>query len=227
MSFDFKHEFESLTELGKEIGLEGDTLREFVIEERKKLKEERDKERDARAAEREREKPIRALELEEKRLEQEKEILEARQKHEREENEARLKHEKEENEARRQHEKEMSEAQAKEAARADQSRMIELDKEKKTFVLQAKIADRTLEAAKLEHVIPSGHEQSSKSKYKPLKLPKYDESKDDMDAYINRFERYATANDWDEEVWALNLSTLLTGQGLQVYDSLTPADADY
>ena len=227
MSLDFKHEFESLTELGKEIGLEGDTLREFVIEERNKLKEERDKERDARAAEREREKQIRALELEEKRLEQEKEILEVRQKHEREENEARLKHEKEENEARRQHEKEMSEAQAKEAARADQSSMIELDKEEKTFVLQAKIADRTLEAAKLEHVIPSGHEQSSKSKYKPLKLPKYDESKDDMDAYINRFERYATANDWDEEVWALNLSTLLTGQGLQVYDSLTPADADY
>ena len=74
MSFDFKHEFESLTELGKEIGLEGDTLREFVSEERKKLKEERDKERDARAAEREREKQIRALELEEKRLEQEKEI---------------------------------------------------------------------------------------------------------------------------------------------------------
>ena len=223
MSIDFKHEFETLTELGKEIGLEGDALREFVTDERKKLKEERDKERDVRAAEREREKQMRATELEEKRLEQEKELLEARQKHEIE----RRKHEREENEARRQHEKEMSEAQAIEAARVEQSRMTELDKEEKTFVLQAKIADATLEAAKLESAIgTSGHEQSSKNKYKPLKLPKYDESKDDMDAYINRFERYARAKEWGEEVWALNLSTLLTGQGLQVYDSLTPADAD-
>ena len=223
MSIDFKHEFETLTELGKEIGLEGDALREFVTDERKKLKEERDKERDVRAAEREREKQMRAIELEEKRLEQEKELLEARQKHEIE----RQKHEREENEARRQHEKEMSEAQAIEAARVEQSRMTELDKEEKTFVLQAKIADATLEAAKLESAIgTSGHEQSSKNKYKPLKLPKYDESKDDMDAYINRFERYARAKEWGEEVWALNLSTLLTGQGLQVYDSLTPADAD-
>ena len=220
MSTDFKHEFESLTELGKEIGLEGDTLRDFIIEERKKLKEERDRERDIRAAERERERQIRAIELEEKRLEQEKEILEVRQKHE-----------KEENEARRQHEKEMSEAQAIEAARVDQYRMVELDKEEKTFLLQAKIAEATLEATKIEStsaINPSGHDKSglSKSKYKPLKLPKYDETKDDMDAYINRFERYAVAKEWEEEVWALNFSTLLTGQGLQVYDSLTPADAD-
>ena len=34
------------------------------------------------------------------------------------------------------------------------------------------------------------------------KLPYFEESKDKMDSYLSRFEKYATANKWDKNVWA-------------------------
>ena len=57
------------------------------------------------------------------------------------------------------------------------------------------------------------------------KLPKFDEQKDDMDAYIERFERFAESQDWNQATWAVNLSSLLTGKGLEVYTSMPPTEA--
>ena len=45
------------------------------------------------------------------------------------------------------------------------------------------------------------------------KLPKFDESKDGMDAFIERFERFATCQEWPREGWAVSISSLLTGKG--------------
>ena len=60
------------------------------------------------------------------------------------------------------------------------------------------------------------------------KLPYFEESKDKMDSYLSRFEKYATANKWDKNVWAAYLSALLKGRALDVYDRLSTADAaDY
>ena len=60
------------------------------------------------------------------------------------------------------------------------------------------------------------------------KLPYFDESKDKMDSYLSRFEKYATANKWDKNVWAAYLSALLNGRALDVYDRLSTEDAaDY
>jgi hypothetical protein len=61
---------------------------------------------------------------------------------------------------------------------------------------------------------------------KPLGLPRFDDTRDNMDAYITRFEKYANLQKWDTSIWALNLGTLLTGKGLEVYDSLTPEEQD-
>ena len=60
------------------------------------------------------------------------------------------------------------------------------------------------------------------------KLPKFDEEKDDMDAFLERFERFASNQGWPEGIWAVSLSPLLTGKGLQVYSSM-PSDqaSDY
>ena len=60
------------------------------------------------------------------------------------------------------------------------------------------------------------------------KLPYFEESKDKMDSYLSRFEKYATANKWDKNVWAAYLSALLKGRALNVYDRLSTEDAaDY
>ena len=59
------------------------------------------------------------------------------------------------------------------------------------------------------------------------KMPHYDE-KEDLDAYILRFERFAKAQNWPNEDWALNLSLCLTGESLRVYSRLPPDDSmDY
>ena len=60
------------------------------------------------------------------------------------------------------------------------------------------------------------------------KLPYFEESKDKMDSYLSRFEKYATANEWDKNVWAVYLSALLKGRALHVYDRQSAEDeADY
>ena len=58
------------------------------------------------------------------------------------------------------------------------------------------------------------------------KLPYFEESKDKMDSYLSRFEKYAVANKWDRSIWAAYLSALLKGQALEVYDRLSVADAN-
>ena len=58
------------------------------------------------------------------------------------------------------------------------------------------------------------------------KLPYFEESKDKMDSYLSRFEKYAVANKWDRSIWAAYLSALLNGRALEVYDRLSGADAN-
>ena len=58
------------------------------------------------------------------------------------------------------------------------------------------------------------------------KLPKFDECVDDVDAYLDKFERFATSNQRPRDNWANNLSPLLTGKALQAYVSLSVADSN-
>ena len=37
---------------------------------------------------------------------------------------------------------------------------------------------------------------------KAPKIPPFDESRDDMDRYLRRFERYAYSQNWDIRTWA-------------------------
>ena len=48
------------------------------------------------------------------------------------------------------------------------------------------------------------------------KLPTFDEKRDELDAYIERFERFTASQHWNREDWAVRLSPLLTGKALQV-----------
>ena len=64
--------------------------------------------------------------------------------------------------------------------------------------------------------------QTSTGTEKP-KLPRFDEKHDDMDTFIERFERFEESQDWQRDEWAVYLSPLLTGKGLQVFSSM-PSD---
>ncbi|KAJ8020369.1 hypothetical protein HOLleu_39942 [Holothuria leucospilota] len=52
------------------------------------------------------------------------------------------------------------------------------------------------------------------------KLPYFKEGKDEMDAYLKRFECYATVRGWPESDWATSLCASLTGKALEVYTRL-------
>ena len=52
------------------------------------------------------------------------------------------------------------------------------------------------------------------------KMPYFDEDKDCMDAYLNRFERFAEVQRWKKDTYAVCLSALLKGKALEVYARL-------
>ena len=55
---------------------------------------------------------------------------------------------------------------------------------------------------------------------KSPRLPCYEESRDQIDSYLLRFEKYATVNNWSRSDWAIHLSALLRGKALDVYSRL-------
>lgn len=61
---------------------------------------------------------------------------------------------------------------------------------------------------------------------KKPRLPVFQDRKDDLDAYIKRFERFATTAGWPEDEWATTLSTLLSGRALELYSRLPSEKAD-
>jgi len=65
----------------------------------------------------------------------------------------------------------------------------------------------------------SGH--SGTGFIKAPKMPYFDEDKDFMDSYLNRFEQFATSQRWDPSTWALCLSVLLRGRALGVYSMMS------
>ena len=63
---------------------------------------------------------------------------------------------------------------------------------------------------------------------KAPKLPSFVDGKDDLDAYLQRFERFATTAKWEKTGWTSKLSALLSGRALEVYSRLSEEAAqDY
>ena len=58
------------------------------------------------------------------------------------------------------------------------------------------------------------------------RLPMFSESKDELDSYLQRFERYAVNERWPRDSYALNLASLSTGKALNVYSRLPLALAN-
>ena len=70
-------------------------------------------------------------------------------------------------------------------------------------------------------------EEAVAIKYKAIRptIPAFNETMDEIDAYLQRYEKVAEVNKWPEADWALHLSTLLTGQALELYARLPAEEA--
>ena len=209
-------------QLGEKFGLEGEKLLEFVREQEEKEDKRRDEERDEKRREEEREEKRRQLEEEReekrRRFEEEKEerrrMLEEDKRKEEEEKEERRRREDEERETRRQ-EREL--------------RKLEMEAElmKQKEAIEAAKREHELEIARLAVENADGGPVVREDRAKAPKLPFVD-GKDDLDAYLQRFERFAETAKWKKDGWASKLSALLSRRALEVYSRLSEDTAkDY
>ncbi|XP_060603795.1 uncharacterized protein LOC132756686 [Ruditapes philippinarum] len=100
--------------------------------------------------------------------------------------------------------------------REEERRQMEIN-----FELQMKEKDLEIERIKSCKVTTS---EGSKS-LRP-RIPKFDEANDNIDSFLERFERFAIRQDWERDTWAMSLSSLLSGQGLEVFTSLPIEEAN-
>ena len=63
------------------------------------------------------------------------------------------------------------------------------------------------------------------SRSKTPKLSPFSDGHDELDSYIQRFERFARSSRWKEDKRATYLSALLMGKALDTYSRLSDADA--
>ncbi|XP_064463126.1 uncharacterized protein LOC135374051 [Ornithodoros turicata] len=110
-----------------------------------------------------------------------------------------------------------------EAAKEDfERKMMQLEKEKELLLLKAENSNRG--GTENPHMDSIKFHGLSPHKL----LPPFDDRKDDLDAYLVRFEKVAEGQKWARDQWASALSICLTGEALAVYGRMSPADCvDY
>ena len=89
----------------------------------------------------------------------------------------------------------------------------EYDSQTKMVEAETKILEAEMELKK--HISPSKATTGCGIKVKEPILPNFNKSKNDLDAYLQRFELLATAAKCSEENWAIALSSHLTGKALE------------
>ena len=141
---------------------------------------------------------------------------------------------------REQRQKEQEERLAKE----DRERQEQVDAQERQMRNQMELENKREEHARAEHArkmeqLELEHKLQAKSQKalessslhletQPVrgpKLPAFDETKDNIDAYIQRFERYAVSQHWNRKNWGAHLSALLKGKALDVFVRLPPEKA--
>ena len=205
---------EKFIQVGEKFGLEGKKPLEFVREQ---------------------------LEKEEKRGQLEEEKEEKRGQLEKEEKRGQLEEEKEEKRGRPEEEKRPEEEEREERRRREdeerETRRLERELRKSEMEAEFVRQREAAEAAKGEHEPelarlgqrnmddrPSDREDRAKAP----KLPSFVDGKDDLEAYPQRFERFAETAKWNKIGWASKPSALLSGRAPEVYSHLSEEAAkDY
>ena len=82
--------------------------------------------------------------------------------------------------------------------------------------------------AKMAEETPAGPPPAPSSSGTSLKMPAFEENRDNLDAYLERFERFALGEKWKKADWAIRLGALLKGRSLDIFSKLPKEDAlDY
>ena len=192
--------------LARELGYEGQELRDY-------LKRQQDLEREERLAQREYEKEKREAEQKDKEREQKDKEREQKEK------------DREQKDKDRELEKLRIEAEKLKIEAARKDKEMEMEKEIALKKIEAEVELKKIEAETTSH--PWGPKEKSSNPRSP-KLPYFDEHTDKMDSYLTRFESYALSNKWDPSMWASYLSALLKGRALEVFVRLSRDDqSDY
>ncbi|CAH3014211.1 unnamed protein product, partial [Porites evermanni] len=116
----------------------------------------------------------------------------------------------------------------------EKQQKLEDEKRRKTKLeLEAELLKQkeAIEAAKREHKLElarlgqgcndTERAEVREDRAKVPKLPSFVDDKDDLDAYLQQFERFATTAKWEKTGWASKLSALLSGHALEVYSRLS------
>ena len=237
-----------LIQMGKDLGYEGEKLQDFV-------KQQQDYERGERIAERELERDKIAAQDKEREIEWDRIAAQEKERADKLAGQDKDRELKRDRIAAQDKDRELEEAKIAANERLEIARIegiaeqAERDRELKRTELEtdkeSKLSSE-IELEKLKHSFEMKHlelmgqlevqraifkTELEKQKSEKLahardpKLPYFKESKDKMDNYLSRFEKYATANKWDKNVWAAYLSALLKGRALVVYDRLSTEDA--
>ncbi len=217
----YKMDASKFVALGESMQLTGSELKVFVTEQMREWRENEKAEREDRQREREEKKRDRDREIEEKEIVRVRDEREKEKDRERDEREReRVREERERDRERAEKEKEI--ALAREKERLDDER-YEKAKERDFELRKLEMARE--EKLKMAELGLSGSDTSFGSNVSgtptahrvKIKMPFYDEGKDDMDAYLQRFERVMSAQGLEERDWATQLAVLLKGKALDTY----------
>ena len=112
-------------------------------------------------------------------------------------------------------------AQAEERQIAAEERKTELEVEKERLKLEARRLSESQNGKQL-------NQGSVENVVRTPPLPSFLDGKENLDEYLLRFERFASVAMWNRSTWATQLSPLLTGKAVEVYNRLSPEEAmDY
>ena len=106
-------------------------------------------------------------------------------------------------------------AQAEERRIAAEERKAELEVEKLRLELEARRLSQSQNGEQMNQGLVENVVRTPP-------LPSFVDGKDNLDEYLLRFERYASVVKWNRSAWATQLSPLLTGKAVEIYNRLSP-----
>ncbi|XP_075748462.1 uncharacterized protein LOC142814197 isoform X1 [Rhipicephalus microplus] len=200
--------------------------RERLAVERAKAEKEAELERERLAAERAKEEKAAELERERLAAERAREEREAKERQLKEEREAKERQLKEEREQQLKLELEREKLAAERAREEREAEMAERERQRQHEIELERLRLQQRNETPVQARVESSEREDHGFRLNPSKLlVAFDERKDDLDAYLHRFETIARSQNWPEQQWATALSTCLSGEALSVYGRLTPTDA--
>ena len=110
----------------------------------------------------------------------------------------------------------------------DKKRHLEAQEKRMQLEAEEKQRQYQLEMTRLEirDLNHEANENIGSCQARPPKLQPFCEDREKRDYFLERFERFAIANQWKEETWTIKLSAFLTGKALAFYSRLPREDSN-